>query len=269
MEIPNVANNPAPIELRHGDKIMTDANKMKFKVDDSTVGRYRIMNVHSSLISVYTTEDCKLRRLRRITVYQETILSIANSYIVTRKEEGSMYQCKVYRIDNGRVLAKHEFDESCQAAIFSLDESLLFLIDAYLVITVYEAPKFATAERKIALQESRAEEDIKKYNVKSLTCFAHNQYGLLVHYGPEKVGASIKSHYRYVDCLSRDQSKRMNVTPAFETISRDGKIAIDGGLTVYDVKQGVKVLVLTEVLAEGALNGETMQMQLRISEDNK
>ena len=102
LDIPGLADDssPAVFDLLPGDKIVSESDKIKLRVDSN---HFRSMSL-PSLVTIYTSESNKLKRLQRITLLQQSILCVSNNYIVTLSERQNDCTCHVYQQSNGRAI---------------------------------------------------------------------------------------------------------------------------------------------------------------------
>ena len=282
------ANRSRVLDLIQGDRIVNENNKVKFRVNQEPNGQFKIMNV-PSVITVYTSEDEKLRRLQRITVYGENVLTVSNKYVVTEKKGTSEHFVKIYDLVSGKDMATHEVSGGCDCAKFSFDEVQLFVIDRRLQIRVFLAPEYNSLEQKVPLF---GDQEKVPYVVKDVITFRDNRDTVIVVYGSEGHSSSVRNRYMHVHLVTKVKSPELEMKPAFEDISKDGQIGIDGRLDVYDMPTGkvsyrvpyaglkVEVKANDDLVPQGADNvylrklryndpTASMQLRVRISDDKK
>lgn len=220
--------------LKEGDRIMNKA-KIKLRVNKEDNGKFEIMLI-PSVISIYTSEELKLRKLQTFTIYQESIMACCNNFLVTAKTNARGRNfINIFNQLEGKAVATHDMRSKCQCAKFSLDERWLFVVDQFLCVRRYEGPLFSVSEIQLDLMSGELS---SSYKVKVVYLFPENYDGLLVQYGPKGPDAYVTSRYIFANMSSREVSAEMVASPTFDDISRDGRFAIDRELNVFDLETG-------------------------------
>lgn len=211
-----------------------------------------------SAITVYTTEELKLRKLQRFIVYQENILDVSNSYIVTTKSNSKGHFVNIYNQVTGKLQATHDMPSQCECARFSFDELQLFAVDRSLTVKIFQSPDFTSVEARVSLMDS---EISSAFVVKDVIHFTKNRECLLVRYGPDGPDVFVTSRYLFFNVVTKEKSTEMRVTPAFAAVSNDGQFAVDTDLKVYDLHKGK---VFTKVTYNRKLADNERERQVQV-----
>ena len=265
LEIPNltgsISANPV-MELIEGDRIVGEGNKTRLRVTSNTKGRMKIITV-PSIISIGALDETgdKIKRLRRITVYQESIVAVSNHHVVTLKKKSSADYINVYGVDGGRLMATHAVVGIFGCARISTDEKHLYVASKDRSLRVYSGQMFLIVGRK--LEASVSAKPIN-YVIRDIITFPLNADVVVMKYSEEGAAGMTVNSYIQLNMSTQERSPAIVVKPMLEDISRDGSIGIDNQLNMYNLAEGQIYKKLPYVNA-----GINMQLQVRISDDKK
>ena len=250
-----------PVSLEPSDRIVNENNKVKFRV--TSAGRNQIACI-PSVVTVYTAVEGKAKRFQRFMVYQETIQTVSNRYIVTSKQKNGVDYVNIYDMVTGTLVATHEATGGFGAAVIPGNESLLIVVDQQLVVRAYQAPLFATCEIIIVTREIISN---RKATVTDILCckspkgLDEGGNSIVIHYKPIRSVAGMFC-YQLVNLVSKEVGKHIVQKAAFEDIARDGEFAIDAQLGIYSLKLGQRV---NQVPYAGA--SDKMNLRIKFSDD--
>ena len=244
------------IDLAPKDKIVGIGNKTKLKVTSEDPGRMKIMCVPSVIrVSVMETQLAKqkkrgaaaavdaevakpkekLRRLEKITVYQENIATVSNNFIVTVKRMSTGEFVHVYELLTGKYTTYPVPSGGFGCARLSLDEKRVFVASKERLLKVYPATT-SDLSPPITIEPDKISRH--KCLIHDILTFPDNPYCVVMRYAKEGPEAHFTSSYRYVSIEEKAMSKPLVVTPALEDITRDGSVGISNELRIYNLITG-------------------------------
>ena len=251
-------SNGMVMNLISGDRITNaEQNKVKFRINED--GRWKIFTIPSVVVVAEKTNNSRLlKKMHRFVVHQESFFAISNRHLVTRKTKKNKHFINLYSLETGKLLTTHECPSLPQYSKISDDETRLFVAGNDLHLHVYSGVNFI--EKEISIKIANANEilnskvcDILNSSLKPTT--------IVLKYSKAAGGFQ----YVSIDLASRQVSPVTDTQAALEDVSKDGSLAVDDRLTLYDLRLGVKLP--TQVSYDNS--GINMQLQARISDDNK
>lgn len=243
------------LELLDGDRVVAEGNKVKLRVNKEVQNHMQVMTIPSVLV-VSENRDGKLRRLHRITTYQESVQTVSNQFIATLKKIASDEYVNVYDMESGSLATTHQVEGLCSCIRISKAEDRLFVACKNLNLRTYGNRMFFNPESKVQL---RPVTNNKLYAVRDILDFPNC---VVVRFAEEGAEGYTLNHYVLVDLVTRKVSPHITAKPSLQDISNDGSLAVDSHLTLFDLKSGQVIQNVNY-----AKRSPNMQLQIRISAD--
>jgi len=283
--IPNLDVHGAGIvmmDLLKGDRILKEdgkVNKIKFRVLDT--GLNRVVTV-PSVISIGPNklrDNQSVDSLeRRITIYQEEVATLSNSYLVTIKLKLLKEFVNVYDLNRTKFITSHEChcirdqrpestgvandvivdNRSGSVVEVSTDETKLYIVNNRLHLRIFSGKNFADAIASIAIFP----DGFVCSRIKNIYLPPLNDQICIIHYSTTKGRndfSSTETKYIHVNIISRACSLPLNAPTPLDDISMDGQFGITDRLVVYNLltakiwkaipyeKSGVNMQVLAKI----------------------